>query len=205
MRAGANARASAVPRCVYRAATCVGWPARRGFHVLDVYLWPKKYFIIIIQRYGVPVGPPPSFSHSLFLLLSPPPRPLPFSREGTGANERARAVYLHKGGPVSVLSLSPASRFFVFLALVVSRRRGTIAQRDYQKIIRISIEGPRLSDPYRIRLAFYNEYDDGHATVQPVARCRLQRETEPATSRLTLTRHKAPRTSPLPLLLSHHV
>lgn len=175
MRAGASARASAVPRCVYRAATCVGWPARRGSCVPDVYLWPKKYFIIIIRRYGVPVGSLPSFPSSFSF---PPFRsvPLSLSREGTGANERARAMYLYKEGPVCVLSLSsPLLRLHstsVSFSLVLSRRRDTIAQRDYQKIIRISIEGPATLGSLSPVSLFYNEYDDGHATVRP-ARCRF--------------------------------
>ena len=46
---------------------CVGWAAPRGSLVSDVYLWPKKYFIIIIRRYVAAVD---SAILSLSLFLS---------------------------------------------------------------------------------------------------------------------------------------
>lgn len=61
--------------------------ARRGSRVPDVYLWLKKYFIIIIRRYGMAAD-----------LFS-------FIREAIGENECARAMYLHKEGFVPSFSL----------------------------------------------------------------------------------------------------
>lgn len=94
-RASAGARLS-------HAATCAEWPARRGSRIPDVYLWPKNYFIIIIWRYGVPVGRLFSLLPLSFLLSFPLP-------EDTGANERA---YLHKD----------LSVFSPYRSLVPSRR-----------------------------------------------------------------------------------
>jgi len=93
----ASARASAAgafiapQRCVAR--------ARWGSRVPDVYLWLKKYFIIIMRK-----GDTRRASRQTPALSSSSPSLSSSSRgKGAGANERARAVQLHKEEPVAFL------------------------------------------------------------------------------------------------------